>query len=237
MGGSPKPKPAPSPAEMARVQQEAAEAARKKLEAERSASANKFLAVNPITDDFRSGIINQSNEARDVQLAGLDTSIASTLQDIRQRNAGRGLSQSSSGSGILGQAQAFGEQSREDLFESARRRADQRIADQQTFLDDAASSIRAGQSPITAQERFRSDMSSANLAFENALNKAKGGDQRNAAFQNFENDRRLAAARFKETVNQFGNQGTLAAATFGSRAEEDKNKTGQVGGGFTGSLA
>jgi hypothetical protein len=238
MGGSP-PKPAagPSPQEIARIQAEEQERARKRLEAERNVSATNFLSDNAITDDFRRGIFSQSDAARDVQLAGLDSSVAGTLQDIRQRNAGRGLSDSSSGSGLLGQAQGFANQSRQDLFDSARRRADARISDQQTFLDDAASSIRAGQSPASAQARFRTDISSANTAFENALAKAKGGDQRNAAFQNFENDRRLAAARFKENVNQFGNQGNLVAASFGNRAKEDENNTGQVGGGFTGSLA
>jgi|TARA_B110000467_G_C18303470_1_gene472994 hypothetical protein len=211
--------------------------ARRKLEAERNVSANNFLASNAITDDFRNDIFSQSDAARDFQLAGLDSSLAGTLQDIRQRNAGRGLSQSSSGAGLLGQAQGFANQSRQDLFDSARRRADQRIGDQQSFLDNAASSIRSGQSPISAQARFRTDIDSANNAFENALSKATGGDQRNAAFQNFENDRRLAAAKFKETVNQFGNQGNIAASSFRSNAKEDENNTGQVGGGFTGSLA
>lgn len=216
----------------------AQEDARLKLEAERNASADNFLAQNAITDDFRSGIFAQSDAARDLQLAGLDSSLAGTLTDIRQRNAGRGLSRSSSGSGMLGQAQAFGEQSRADLFDSARRRADSRIRDQQTFLDDAASSIRAGSSPASAQARFRADITSANSAFENALTTAKGGDQRNAAFQNFENDRRMAAARFKENVNQFGNQGTIASLY--SDANKKKSNTGnagQVGGGFTGSLS
>ena len=238
MGGSP-PKPAagPSPAQIAAAQVKAQEDARRRLEAERNVSANNFLSDNAITDDFRSGIFSQSDAARDVQVAGLDSSLADTLQDIRQRNAGRGLAQSSSGSGLLGQAQGFANQSRQDLFDSARRRSDQRIADQQTFLDDAANNIRAGQSPVSAQARFRTDISSANNAFENALSRAKGGDQRNAAFQNFENDRRLAAARFKENVNQFGNQGNLAAASFAGTTKEDDNNTSQVGGGFTGSLA
>ena len=239
MGGSP-PKPArgPSPAEIAAAQVRAQEDARRKLEAERNVSANNFLSNNAITDDFRAGIFDQSNAARDLQLAGLDTSLAGTLTDIRQRNAGRGLAGSSSGSGLLGQAQSFGEQSRADLFDSARRRADNRIRDQQSFLDDAASSIRAGSSPASAQARFRSDISSANSAFENALSVAKGGDQRNAAFQTFENDRRLAAARFKENVNQFGNQGTLASvfSDKNNQSSEDVNN-GQVGGGFTGSLS
>lgn len=238
MGASP-PKPAagPSPAQIAAAQVKAQEDARRRLEAERNVSANNFLSDNAITDDFRSGIFSQSDAARDVQVAGLDSSLADTLQDIRQRNAGRGLAQSSSGSGLLGQAQGFANQSRQDLFDSARRRSDQRIADQQTFLDDAANNIRAGQSPVSAQARFRTDISSANNAFENALSRAKGGDQRNAAFQNFENDRRLAAARFKENVNQFGNQGNLAAASFAGTTKEDDNNTSQVGGGFTGSLA
>lgn len=239
MGGSPSRPPAgPSPAEVAAAQVKAQEDARRKLEAERNAAAERFLSDNAITDDFRAGVFAQSDAARNAQLAGLDSSVVSTLTDIRQRNAGRGLSGSSSGLGLLGQATGLAEQSRADLFDSARRRADSRIRDQQTFLDDAASSIRAGASPASAQARFRADISSANAAFENALAAAKGGDQRNAAFQNFENDRRMAAARFKESVNQFGNQGTLAALY--SDANKKKSSTGssgQVAGGFTGSLS
>lgn len=233
-GGSP-PKP-PDPMVAIRMQQQAQEEARQKLENERNTNADRFLSDNAITDDFRSSIFSQSDAARDVQLAGLDSSVAGTLQDIRQRNAGRGLAQSSSGQSLLGQAEGFASQSRSDLFDSARRRAESRIRDQQSFLDDAASSIRSGASPISAQSRFRSDITSANNAFENALSKSRGGDQRNAAFQNFENDRRLAASRFKESVNQFGNQGRLASALTG-QPMQDEEKTGQVSGGFTGSLS
>jgi len=214
----------------------AQEDARKKLEQERGRDADRFLSDNAITDDFRQGIFSQSDAARDVQLAGLDASVASTLQDIRQRNAARGLSQSSFGSGMLGQATTLEQQSRQGLFDEARRRADNRIMDQQRFLDNAASSIRSGASPVSAQSRFRADITSANNAFENALSKATSGDQRNAAFQNFENDRRLAASKFKESVNQFGNQGMLASVYTG-QPTQDEEKTGQVSGGFTGSLS
>ena len=233
-GGSP-PKP-PDPMIAIRAQQRAQEEARQRLENERSANADKFLSDNSITDDFRSDIFSQSDSARDVQLAGLDASLAGTLQDIRQRNAGRGLGTSSSGQGMLGQAQAFGDQSRQGLFSASQRRVDNRILDQQRFLDDAASSIRAGSSPASAQSRFRSDIASANEAFENALSKAKGGDQRNSAFQSFENDRRLAASRFKESVNQFDNQGRLAVLGGQANPDDDKNG-GQILGGFTGSLS
>ena len=233
-GGSPPPPPDPMIA--IRAQQKAQEEARQRLENERNENADRFISDNAITDDFRQNIFSQSDAARDVQLAGLDSSVASTLQDIRQRNAGRGLGTSSSGHGILGQARGFADQSRQDLFNSAQRRADNRIMDQQRFLDNAASSIRAGASPASAQARFRTDIMSANNAFENALSKARGGDQRNAAFQNFENDRRLAASKFKESVNQFGNQGRLASI-FGGQRNPDEEKTGQLLGGFTGSLS
>jgi len=232
-GSAPRP---PDPMIAIRAQQAAAEEARLKLERERNASADSFLSSNAITDDFRDDIFSRSNAARDVQIAGLDSSVASTLQDIRQRNAARGLAQSSSGAGMIGQAEGFATQSRQDLLDAARRRADARIADQQFFLDDAAASIRSGASPASAQARFRSDITSANNAFENALAQAKSGDQRNAAFQNFENDRRLAASRFKENVNQFGTQGTIASAFAGQR-KQDEDKPSQVSGGFTGSLS
>ena len=232
-GGAPAP---PDPMIAIRAQQKAQEEARIKLEKERSADADSFLSSNAINDDFRSNIFGRSNEARDVQMAGLNSSVDSILQDIRQRNAGRGLGQSSSGSGMLGQAEYFGEQSRQDLFDSARRRAEQRIADQQMFLDDAASSIRAGASPASAQARFRTDMTAANTDFENALSKAKSGDQRNAAFQGFEKNRQLAATRFKESVNQFGSQSAIASA-FTPQTQKTKEPTGQLSGGFTGSLS
>ena len=231
-GGAPSP---PDPMVAYRAQLKAQEDARQRLEQERGASADRFLSDNAITDDFRSNIFSQSNSARDAQIAGLDASLNSTLQDIRQRSAGRGLGTSSAGDGMLGQAQAFGDQSRQELFGSSQRRADNRIMDQQRFLDDAASSIRSGASPVSAQSRFRADITSANNAFENALSKATGGDQRNSAFQTFENDRRLAASRFKESVDQFGSQGRLASVYTG-QGNPDKDKNGQVSGGFTGSL-
>lgn len=237
MGGSPSRPPAPpSPAEVAAAQMRAQENARKKLEAERGASADRFLSENAITDDFRQGIFSQSDAARDVQSSMLDTQIANTLQDIRQRNAARGLGQSSSGQGILGQARSFGESSRSDLFNSARRRAENRIADQQRFLDNAASDIRSGRDFNSARASFRNEMDSANKAFEQSLVSAKTGDQRNAAFRNFETDRRLAASRFQESVNQFGNQGTLAAALGSPSDTKTKDSAGQVGS-FTSGLS
>ena len=79
-------------------------------------------------------------------------------------------------------------------------------------------------------------MGDANNRFEANLQSAKSGDQRNAAFRNFESDRRLAAAKFKESVNQFGQQGTLAAALGTAPKTSDEESAGQVGGGFSPTL-
>ena len=236
MGGGSAPR-GPSPAEVAAAQIAAQRAEQERIRLQREGDANRFLSENAITDDFRQGILAQSNAARDVQSSLLDNQLSTTLQDIRQRNAGRGLSQSTSGEGILGQARGFADSSRTDLFDSARRRADNRIADQQRFLDNAASDIRSGRSFESARAGFRNDMDSANKAFEASLANAQSGDQRNAAFRNFESDRRLAATRFQESVNQFGTQGTIAAA-FGSTPtdSEEPKQAGQVGS-FTSGLS
>ena len=79
-------------------------------------------------------------------------------------------------------------------------------------------------------------MGDANNRFEANLQSAKSGDQRNAAFRNFESDRRLAAAKFKESVNQFGQQGTLAAALGTAPKTSDEESAGQVGSGFSPTL-
>ena len=237
MGGSPSPPRGPSPAEVAAAQIAAQRAEQERIRLQREGDANRFLSENAITDDFRQGILSQSNAARDAQSSLLDNQLSTTLQDIRQRNAGRGLSQSTSGEGILGQARGFADSSRADLFDSARRRADNRISDQQRFLDNAASDIRAGRSFESARAGFRNDIDSANKSFESSLANAQSGDQRNAAFRNFETDRRMAAAKFQESVNHFGTQGTIAAA-FGSTPtdSEEPKQAGQVGS-FTSGLS
>ena len=228
--GSSRP-PAPDYAAMYRAQAAAAEAEKQRVQGVRNADAERFLGSNAITDEWRQGIFDQSNLARDAQVGSLNTTLEGTLQDIRQRNAARGLGASSSGAGILGQARGFAESSRGDIFDTARRRAEDRISDQQRFLNNAASDIRGGRDFESAREGFRADMSDANNRFEANLSGAKSGDQRNAAFRNFETDRRLAAARFQESVNQFGQQGTMAAALGTAPKTTDKESAGQVGGG------
>ncbi len=234
-GGGSRPAP-PDYAAMYRAQAQAAEAEKQRVQGVRNADADRFLGSNAITDEWRQGVFNQSNMARDAQAGTLDQQLTGALQDIRQRNAARGLAGSSSGAGILGQAQGFADQSRTDIFDSARRRAEDRITDQQRFLNNAASDIRAGREFESAQSGFRSDMNDANNRFEANLSGAKSGDQRNAAFRNFESDRRLAASKFKESVNQFGSQGTLAATLGGTSKTSDEESAGQVGGGFSPTL-
>ena len=226
----------PDPMIAYRAQMAAQAAEKERIQNERNADAERFLGENRLTDEWRQGIFDQSNLARDAQASTLGQTLEGTLQDIRQRNAARGLGASTSGSGILGQARGFAESSRGDIFDSARRRAENRISDQERFLSNAASDIRSGRDFQSAQSGFRADMNDANNRFEANLSGAKSGDQRNAAFRNFESDRRLAAAKFKEAVNQFGSQGTLAAALGTAPQTSDEESAGQVGGGFSPTL-
>ena len=228
-GGAP---PAPDP--MAAIRAQQAEQERQKQE--RYADADRFLSENQMTDDWRQGIFDQSYLARDAQIGSLDTQLGGTLQDIRQRNAARGLGGSSSGQDILGQANKFAEASRSDIFDTARRRAEDRISDQQRFLNNAASDIRSGRDFESARAAFRQDMDTAGTQFEAKLSASQGGNQRNAAFRDFETDRRLAAAKFQESVNQFGQQGNLAAALGTTTKTTDEESAGQVGGGFSPTL-
>ena len=226
----------PDPMIAYRAQMAAQAAEKERIQNERNADAERFLGSNAITDEWRQGIFDQSNLARDAQASTLGQTLEGTLQDIRQRNAARGLGASTSGTGILGQARGFAESSRGDIFDSARRRAENRISDQERFLSNAASDIRSGRDFQSAQSGFRADMNDANNRFEANLSGAKSGDQRNAAFRNFESDRRLAAAKFQESVNQFGTQGTLAAALGTAPQTSDEESAGQVGGGFSPTL-
>ena len=226
----------PDPMIAYRAQMAAQAAEKERIQNERNADAERFLGANRLPDEWRQGIFDQSNLARDAQASTLGQTLEGTLQDIRQRNAARGLGASTSGSGILGQARGFAESSRGDIFDSARRRAENRISDQERFLSNAASDIRSGRDFQSAQAGFRADMNDANNRFEANLSGAKSGDQRNAAFRNFESDRRLAAAKFQESVNQFGQQGTLAAALGTAPKTSDEESAGQVGGGFSPTL-
>ena len=100
------------------------------------------------------------------------------------------------------------------------------------MLDSSAGDIRAGRDITSAQNAFRNDLSSANAAFEKALSGAATGDQRNKAFQGFESDRRSAAARFNESVNQFNQAGFDAAVATGgggTSGDDDFNFGGSLG--------
>ena len=226
----------PDPMIAYRAQMAAQAAEKERIQGERNADAERFLSENRMTDDWRQGIFDQSYLSRDAQIGTLNQSLDATLQDIRQRNAARGLGASSSGEGILGQARGFAEASRGDIFDTARRTAEGRISDQQRFLNNAASDIRAGRDFNSARDAFRQDMDVAGTQFEAKLSASQGGNQRNAAFRDFETDRRLAAAKFQESVNQFGQQGNLAAALGTTTKTTDEESAGQVGGGFSPTL-
>jgi len=222
----------PSPAEQAAAQIAAQRRERERQEAERGVRADQFLADNRLTDVFRDAIYAQSDVAAQKQYDLLGQQSGNIFQDIRQRNAARGLSDSSSGSGLQSQAQRLTGSSRDDIFDQARVRAENRISDQQRLLDSSAGDIRAGRNIDSAQNAFRNDLSSANAAFEKALSSAATGDQRNKAFQGFESDRRSAAARFNESVNQFNQAGFDAAVATGgggTSGDDDFNFGGSLG--------
>jgi len=229
----------PSPAEQAAAQIRAQRAEQERIEAKRGRDADDFLSRNNLTQAFRDDILARSSAAAEKQFTLLGSQSGQSLQDIRQRNAARGLSVSTSAQSLTDQANRFNQLSRDDIFESARNRSDVQISDAQRFLDNAAGDIRGGRSVVTAQNAFRSDIQRANQAFEANLSRAATGNQRNSAFQSFENDRRSAAARFNESVNQFqqaGNLASIAAGQGGTDPDKDKKKITPAGGNFGGTL-
>ncbi len=219
----------PSPEEIARtnarIQREEAE---RKLK-EDSMKADTFLADNRITDDFRSGIFGQSDQAAQSQIGLLNEQLQNSFKDIRQRQAGRGQASSAGRFGLSGEATALGDSSRQGILDQAQSRANTRINDQQRFLDSAAASIRAGTSVETARSRYEADLNSANTAFEKLLNDAQSGDQRNAAFKKFELDRGAAASRLSDALSSLSQDALQASAgTFGQTKEDERNKQGQT---------
>jgi hypothetical protein len=235
MGGSPPRAPTPpSPEEVARAQAEAQAREQERLRVERAGFARDFLGTNALSEDFRSGVFSASDEAANTQLALLRGSTGTTLQDIRQRNAARGLSDSSSGLDLRRKALSFADASRNDIFNQSRRRGDARIREQQAFLDSGANTIRGGRSVESAQAQFQTDIGGASAAFEEALARASTGNQRNSAFQDFERTRQAAANRFNESVNQFETAGLLAAGLTNTSEQDEKFAQGQ---GFTAGLS
>jgi len=229
-GGGGRPQ-APDPREQIRMQIEAQRQERERQERERGVRADEFLADNRITDAFRDAIFAQSDVAAQKQFDLLGQQSGNIFQDIRQRNAARGLADSSSGAGLQSEAQRLSGLSRGDIFSQSRLRAENRLADQQRLIDSSAGDIRAGRNIMSAQNAFRNDLSSANTAFEKALAGAATGDQRNKAFQGFESDRRSAATRFNESVNQFQQAGfdaTVASRGTG-KTDDDVNFGGSLG--------
>jgi hypothetical protein len=191
-----------------------------------------------LTQAFRDDILARSNAAADKQFSSLGSQVGNSFQDIRQRNAARGLSDSTSATSLNTEAERLNQLSRGDIFDQARNRSTDQINRAQGFLDNAASDIRGGRSVVSAQNAFRNDISKANQAFEKNLASAATGNQRNSAFQSFESDRRQAASRFNESVNQFAQAGNLASIATGQGGTTDDNNNPQTpASNFGGSLA
>ena len=141
-GGGGKPQ-APDPREQIRMQIEAQRQERERQERERGVRADEFLADNRITDAYRDAIFAQSDVAAQKQFDLLGQQSGNVFQDIRQRNAARGLADSSSGAGLQSEAQRLSGLSRGDIFSQSRLRAENRLADQQRLIDSSAGDIRA----------------------------------------------------------------------------------------------
>ena len=229
MGGGGSAPRQPSPEEMARAQQRAAEEARKRKQAEDNARADAFLSENAIPESFRGQVQDQVFANRDRQLAMLNRQLSNTLDDIRQRQAGRGLGSSGNYSGLQDQANVLAAQSRQDILDNALTTIEDRLAKREGFRQSAARNIRSGADTASATSRFQQDIRDANSAFEKQLANSLNEDQRSIAFQDFEDNRRAAALRFQESVAQNNANSLLAnTATLGTQDENEKN-AGQLG--------
>ena len=230
MGGSPSRPPAgSSPEEVAQAQIDVQRREQERLAAERNTNANRFIAQNPITDDWRAGIGNQNQDAIDRQLGVLSQQYGQTLDDIRQRQSGRGLGVSSTRFGLDRQAGTLMDQSRQDILDAGRRRVSDRIALQDQLLNRAANAIRGGTPVSIAENTYKTDLDNANKAFEMNLRNAMSQDQRNRAFLDFEARRQQSAAKFKESINRMEDDQLLAARAINRPTDDGENNAGQFG--------
>lgn len=228
MGGGGRSAPAgPTPQQVAQAQIEAQRREQERLQNERNTNASNFLANNPITDEFRADIGNQSQRALDRQFGLLDNQARQTRDDIRQRQAGRGLSQSRTRFDLDRQAGTLAGQSRQDILDAGRRRVENRVNQQEQLLNRAANAIRGGTPVAVAENQFRSDLEGANRAFEAGLRSAQTQDQRNQAYLDFEARRQQSAARFKESMNRMEDDSLLAARAVNQPEDEDEQGAGQ----------
>lgn len=219
----------PSPEQVAQAQIEAQRRETERLTEERNTNADNFLRNNPITDTFRTGIGNQSQYATENQLGMLNQQYGQTLDDIRQRQAGRGLGNSSTRFGLDRQAGTLLGQSRDDILRAGQRRVADRISQQENLLTRAANSIRGGTPVSIAENNYQRDIEDANKAFDLNLRSASTQDQRNRAFLDFEARRQQSAARFKESISRMEDDSLLAARAL-NRPEDEE--TGSAGQGF-----
>lgn len=234
MGGSPPKAPSgPSPQEVAQMQIEAQRKERERLEAERNTNADNFLSDNPITDSFRADIGNRSQSVLENQLGVLDKQYGGTLDDIRQRQAGRGLGLSSQRFGLDRQAGTLFGQSRQDILDAGRKRVDDRLTQQRQILDRASNAIRGGTPISIAENQYANDLQNAEKAFDFNLRSAGSMDQRNRAYLDFEGKRQQSAARFKETVNRMEDDELLAARALNRPSDDEDNNAGQFGASTT----
>jgi|TARA_Y100000310_G_scaffold156945_1_gene156359 hypothetical protein len=159
----------------------------------------------------------------------LNQQYGQTLDDIRQRQAGRGLGNSSTRFGLDRQAGTLLGQSRDDILRAGQRRVADRISQQENLLTRAANSIRGGTPVSIAENNYQRDIEDANKAFDLNLRSASTQDQRNRAFLDFEARRQQSAARFKESISRMEDDSLLAARAL-NRPEDEE--TGSAGQGF-----
>ena len=228
-GSRPSPPPQPSPYEMAQAQIRAQEEAEARKKAGWARDASQFAAANPITEDWRADILGRSNRAGEQQIGMLGQQLGTTFQDIRQRQAGRGLGSSAGRYAQAAEAQGLGVASRADIMGDAAARANQLASDRQRFMDTATRNIRGGQSVESASAQFKQDLADANTAFEKNLAAAPGQDQRNQAYKDFELGRSVASQRYSDAMASLESDALMAsAATFGQTRGDKRLAAGQT---------
>ena len=217
----------PTPEQVAQAQIDAQRREQERVTAERNTNAGNFISNNAISDNWRSDIANRSQGMTDQQLGMLDQQHRQSIDDIRQRQSGRGLGNSSTMLGLNRQAGTLLDQSRNDIVGAGERRVSDRISQQDSLLNRAANAIRGGTPVSMAENTYQTDIENANKSFDMNLRNAGSQDQRNRAFLDFESRRQQSAAKFKESIGRMEDDSLLAARAIGQSSEEEKDSAGQ----------
>jgi len=176
------------------------------------------------SNEFRQKIQGQVDANTLDRFDQLDEEVNTILRDVKQRQAGRGTSESTRKDLLLGDANRLGGESRSDISDQAVSTVNKQIDQRSTFGNTAVNNLTQGFASFgDAGKGFQNDLNQAQQAFENSLNAASTADQKNAAFQAFEKGRADATLRFTNKHSDLEKLGL-----FTRESDNDNSAAGQI---------